>query len=111
MTKKQSEKLEGWPSIGKLVHFKEKGGSERIKTGTIVDEVHVIVGDYKHLIQKIEADNPFWDGSRIGYRTCYYTYDAAGKHIKFGQYAQFLTQKEYKTLLSKAKAKGWPLFS
>jgi len=109
--KKQREKLEGWTTVEKLVHFKVRGGSERTKTGTVVDEVYIIVGDYKHLIQKIKSDKPFWDGSRIAYRTCYYTFDAAGKHIKFGQYAQFLTEKEYKELLSNAKAKGWPIFS
>ena len=79
--------------------------------GTVLDEVYVIVGDYKHMIQRIETEKPYWDGSRIAYRTCYYTYDAVGKHIKFGQFTQFLTEKEYREFLSKAKAKRWPIFT
>jgi hypothetical protein len=110
MTKQQRERLKAASCIGKPVHFKEKGGTKRNKMGKVLDEVYIIVSDYKHLIQQIKPDVPYWDGSRLGYRTCYYTFDAARKNIKFGQYTQFLTQKEYAVLLSKAKAKGWSIF-
>lgn len=112
MTKKQREKLAGATGMGKLVHFKLKGGIERREMGLIVDEVYVIVGEYKHLIQRIQirSEASYWDGSRFAYRTCYYTYDAQRKHVKFGQYTAFLTEKEYEKLLSKAKKKGWRIF-
>jgi hypothetical protein len=110
MTKKQRQRLEAASGIDKEVHFKEKGGTSRNKMGVVLDEVYIIVSDYKHLIQQIRPTTPYWDGSRLGYRTCYYTFDAKKKNIKFGQYTQFLTQKEYVVLLSKAKDKGWAIF-
>jgi hypothetical protein len=110
LSREQRKRLEAASGVGKLVHFKIKGGTERNCMGTVLDEVYVLVGDYKHLIQQIQAVEAYWDGSKIGYRTCYYTFDAEGKHVKFGQYTQFLTQREYKALLAKAKARGWPLF-
>jgi len=113
MTEEQRKRLEATSGIGRSIRFMEKGETERTNMGTVVDEVYIIVGDYKHLIQRIQSKEtePYWDGSRIGYRTCYYTFDAKGKNIKFGQYTQFLTEKEYTVLLSKAKAKGWPIFT
>ena len=51
-----------------------------------------------------------WDGSPYGYRTGYYTYDKTEKRIVWGQYTPFLTEKEYKSLLEKAKEEGWPIF-
>ena len=69
-----------------------------------------MVSDYKHLIQRIRYDDPKYDGSRYGYRTCYYTLDEHGDDIKFGQFAQQLTQREYRTLLAKARRKQWPVF-
>jgi hypothetical protein len=96
--------------LNKTVKFKDKGGSAQIKMGVVIDEVYIIVGDYKHLIQQIRRDQPYWDGSQIGYRTCYYTFEAKGKNIKFGQYTQFLTEKEYTALLAMARDKGWSIF-
>ncbi len=110
MTKRQRQRLEAASCIDKEVRFKDKGGTGRTKMGTVLDEVYIIVSDYKHLIQQIKPETPYWDGSRLGYRTCYYTWDAERKNIKFGQYTQFLTQKEYTTLLSKARDKGWSIF-
>lgn len=110
MTKEQLQRLKAASCIGKEVHFKEKGGTSRNKMGVVLDEVYIIVSDYKHLIQQIKPITPYWDGSRLGYRTCYYTFDAQKKNIKFGQYTQFLTQKEYAVLLSKARDKGWAIF-
>ena len=51
----------------------------------------------------------YWDGSKYGYRTGYYTYDKNMKYIVWGQFTQFLTEKEYNKLLTKARAKGWPI--
>ena len=110
-SEEQRKRLEAASGVGKFVQFVEKGETARTKMGTVLDEVYVIVGEYKHLIQRIQFEEPYWDGSRIGYRTCYYTLDAKGKNIKFGQYTQFLTEKEYTVLLSMAKAKGWPIFT
>jgi hypothetical protein len=56
------------------------------------------------------SETPYWDGSRLGNRTCYYTFKTNGRNIKFGQYTQFLTEKEYRVLLSKARAKDWQIF-
>ena len=68
------------------------------------------VGEYKHLIQRIRFSFGVpWDG-RYGYRTGYYTLSATAKRLTWGQYTQFLTQTEYRKLLAKARAKGWPLF-
>ena len=105
-SEEQRRRLEAASGVGKFVQFVEKGETVRTKMGTVLDEVYVIVGEYKHLIQRIQFEEPYWDGSRIGYRTCYYTLDAKGKNIKFGQYTQFLTEKEYSVLLSMAKAKA-----
>ena len=105
-SEEQRRRLEAASGVGKFVQFVEKGETARTKMGTVLDEVYVIVGEYKHLIQRIQFEEPYWDGSRIGYRTCYYTLDAKGKNIKFGQYTQFLTEKEYSVLLSMAKAKA-----
>jgi hypothetical protein len=79
--------------------------------GTVEDQVHVMVSDYKHVIQKIRfADDLSWDGSTHAYRTGYWTYDAGKKRIVWGQYTQFLTEKEYKALLAQARQKSWDLF-
>jgi len=112
MTKQQRGRLETMSCIGKPVFFKTKGKPEKKKEhGTVVDEVYILVSDYKHMIQQIEfKPGVSWDGSKYAYRTGYYTYDGQMKNIKWGQFTQFLTEKEYKALLSKAKARGWKCF-
>lgn len=111
MTEAQRKRLEEASGIGKAVHFKDKGDRGKInKMGVVTDEVYVIVGDYKHLIQQIRSEECYWNGCQVAYRTGYYTFDAEGKNIKWGQYTQFLTEKEYTALLAKARAKGWPIF-
>lgn len=78
--------------------------------GKVVDEVYIIVNDYKHMIQKIEfAQGLSWDRSKYAYRTGYYTWDANFKRIIWGQFTQFLTEKEYSRLLEQARKKGWIL--
>ena len=111
MTDEQRRKLIAASQINRVTYFIEKDEVKRHKVmGKVIDEVYIIVDDYKHMIQRIQSQEPYWDGSTVAYRTCYYTFDAKGENIKFGQYAQFLTQKEYSVLLAKARAKGWPIF-
>jgi hypothetical protein len=110
MTPNQAKRLKGMSRLGKAVWFKNKGRPGHQKMGTVVDEVYIIVNDYKHMIQKIQFnDGVFWHGSKFAYRASYYTYDGQKKTIKWGQFSSFLSEKEYKKLLSKAKKKGWIL--
>ena len=111
MNKEKLKKLEAKTKIGKPVYFKNKDGSGYRTMGIVEDEVYIIIGEYKQMIQRIKfAKGESWDGSEYAYRTGYYTYDKKGVNIKWGQYTQFLTQKEYKRLLEKAKEKGWDIF-
>ncbi len=110
MNAQQLARLESMSGVGRPVTFKNKGGGGHRVMGTVVDEVYKMVGDYKHMIQRVRfAPGISWDGSEHAYRTGYYTYDARGKVIKWGQYTQFLTESEYQELLHKARAKGWPI--
>ena len=111
MNSNQRKKLEQMSGQKKHVNFKNKDGSGYTNIGIVDDEVYIMVGDYKHMIQKIRFNaGKSWDSSIFGYRTCYYTYDKDIKNIKCGQFAQFLTQIEYKKLLQLAKEKGWEVF-
>lgn len=110
MNNKQKAMLEAKSRLGETVYFKDKATGEPIRWGIVEDEVFIIVGEYKQMIQRIKfADKVCWDGSKFGYRTCYYTFDKTGKKLLYGQFAQFLTEKEYKSLLKKARDKGWPI--
>ncbi len=110
LTVEQRKHLESQTMKDRYVSFKNKGLPGRKSMGKVVEEVYIIVGEYKHLIQKIEFnDGVSWDGSRYAYRTGYYTYQYGRKRIKWGQYTQFLTEKEYRELLGKAHAAGWEI--
>jgi len=108
LTQAEHDRLEKMSMLGRDVWFKNKGVAGKWLVGRVEDEVYVMVGDYKHLIQKIRfADGRSWDGSTFAYRTGYYTYQHGRKAIKWGQYTQFLTEKEYSTLLQRRReAKG-----
>jgi hypothetical protein len=112
MTNEQRKKLESMSMIGRKISCKDKQQRGiQWEPGIVVDEVYIMVSDYKHMIQKIEfSDGESWDESKYAYRTGYYTYDKDMKNIKWGQYTQFLTEKEYRELLKKAKDKGWDIF-
>jgi hypothetical protein len=111
MTDAQKLRLESMTGVGKAVRFKNKGGGGHRIMGIVEAEVHVMVNDYKHVIQKIRfADGISWDPSTHAYRTGYWTYDAGKKRIVWGQYTQFLTETEYKALLAQARQKGWEIF-
>lgn len=110
LTHEQTKRLEAMSLMGKLVRHKEKGGRQGglvTVMGKVVDEVYVMVDEYKHVLHKIEGN--FWGGDKYAYRGGYWTYTADRKQIKWGQFTQFLTQKEYKQLLAKAKEKGWAI--
>jgi hypothetical protein len=111
MTPEQQTRLERMSMVNRSVTFRHKDWSGHRLMGTVEDEVYVMVSDYKHMIQRIRfAADVSWDGSTHAYRTGYYTYDAGMKHIKWGQFTQFLTEAEYRDLLGKARAKGWDIF-
>src|SRR5882724_7095345 len=85
LTDEQRKRLEAQTMKGRYVWFKNKGQPGRKSMGKVVEEVYIIVGEYKHLIQKIEfGDGVSWDGSRHAYRTGYYTYQYGRKNIKWG---------------------------
>jgi hypothetical protein len=105
--------------IGKPVRHKDKATGEKVEMGTVDDEVSVIVDDYKNVLQRIRHNSNakhwggiygWWDDSEWVYRTGYYTYDKNGKSIVWGQYTQFVSEKELKQLLALARAKGWDIF-
>ena len=111
ITKVQKERLEAASRIGKTVRFKDKITGEVYHLGTVEDEIYILVGDYKHMIQRIRFHEGIsWDSSKFGYRTGYYTFDKNMKRVIWGRYAQFLTEREYRKLLGKAQSKGWPVF-
>ena len=87
LTKEQLEKLTSMSMLGRNITFKYKHKPGRYTVGLVEDEVYIIVGDYKHLIQRVKfEDDVSWDGSTHAYRTGYYTYEASRKNIKWGQY-------------------------
>jgi len=109
LTKEEKERLEGTSGIGKDVKFTVEGGKPAWVPGTIVDEVYVMVEDYKHVLQRIKLrEGERRGGNEYAYRTGHWTY--RGQKINWGQYIQFLTESEYRELLTKARAKGWPIF-
>ena len=112
MNDEKIKRLEAMSGIGKNVRFKKKEGGGYTHMGIIEDEVYIMVGDYKHLLQKIKFNPEIsWDGSVYAFRTGYYTYDKDRNHIKWGQFSQCLTEKEYRVLLKKAIDKGWKVLS
>ncbi len=111
MTEEQRRRLESMSMIGNKITCKDKHGGPMWEPGVVVDEVYVMVSDYKHMIQKIEfSPGESWDGSQFAFRTGYYTYDKEMNKIKWGQFTQFLTEKEYTELLKRAKEKNWDIF-
>ena len=111
MSQNMLARLEKASMIGKAVYFKNKATGDRELWGIVEDEVYIMVSDYKHMIQKFRfAEGVSNDDSAYGYRTGYYTLDKHGGKIKWGQFTQSLTEREYRELLGKAQAKGWSIF-
>jgi hypothetical protein len=53
LTADQLAHLESMSMIGRPITFKYKGKPGSWTVGTVEDEVFIIVGDYKHLIQRV----------------------------------------------------------
>ncbi len=110
LTPEQTKKLESYSGINKQVTFKNKYAPGKITLGTIVDEVGFVSFDYKYVIQKIRLmPNIVWDGSEFAFRSGYYTFDGTMQKVLWGQYHSCLSEREYKELLTLARAKGWPV--
>jgi hypothetical protein len=111
ITRAQRQKLATYTGLGKQVKFKDKNGGPRFVLGRVVDEVAILSGDYKHVIQKIELiPSQSWDGSRFAYRSGYYTWDASMLQVKWGQYHACLSAREFARLAREARRKGWLAF-
>jgi hypothetical protein len=111
LTPEQIDRLTRATRKGKPVVFKHKDGTGHWTVGVVEDEVYLRVGKYKHVIQRIKfAENAGWGENTHAYRTGYYTYDRNHKRIVWGQYTQFLTETEYRDLLSEVRKKGWNIF-
>jgi hypothetical protein len=107
MTKSEREALERCTGIHKEVRFKRKGESSKYLLGTVVDEVSVIVDDYKHLIQRIKLDPSTYGANKYAYRTAYYTLSAKEHRPVWGQYHGLVFETDFRKLLRKAHKKGW----
>ena len=107
----QRQKLATYTGLGKQVRFKDKNGGPRFVLGRVIDEVAILSGDYKHVIQKIElVPSQSWDGSRFAYRSGYYTWDRPFAQVKWGQYHACLSAREFARLAKEARRKGWAAF-
>lgn len=101
------QRLEAATRLGKEVCLNERGSGRPM----VEDEVGLVVDDAKHVIQKILlANGVSWDGSRYGYKTRSFTIDARTGSVKWAQYSQVMSEREYSELLAKARAKAWPIF-
>lgn len=93
-------------TVGKTVWFYEKNIRKKTyyKMGIVVDEVSQIsLGkEYKHFIQKIK-----YPKGGYGFRICYYTITRKKDKIVFGQYASQMSQGSFRSLMRKAKKKGF----
>jgi hypothetical protein len=107
----KQQKLETATRIGKQVWLNGKGGWTPTLWGTVDDEVAIVGDGVKHVIQRIRfADGVSWDGSEYGYKTGAFTYDERSSAVKWAQYSQCVSEKEYSELVEQARKKGWPVF-
>jgi len=82
LSEEQRKRLESKSRLKQGVWHKTKGGgAPRQLMGIVVGEVSIIVEDYKHVIHQIEHEKGFWDGSKLAYRTGYWTFAANMKKI------------------------------
>ena len=104
-------RLEAATRVGKEVWLNERGSGMPILWGVVEDEVGLVVDDAKHVIQRIRlANGVSWDKSEFGYKTGSFTIDPRSGGVKWAQYSQVLSEREYGVLLAKVREKGWPLF-
>lgn len=92
--------------IGKRGQTKDPDGT--ISKYIIIDEISIPQSDAPHkliYLQKIEFEN-----KKNELRLCYYIIGKLPKmkgRWVFGQFATFLPQKDFKTIINKARRKGW----
>jgi len=109
ITKAQRESLKRATGQNKKVVFKYKGTTRRYNVGVVDDVVSVLMGDYHHLIQRIELTpkkQKEWK-SRYAYRTCYYTLKARSRKPAWGQFHPLIVGSGFRRLVRKAIKKGW----
>ena len=105
-------KLETATRIGKEVIAQARDSWSPIAWGVVEDEVSLVVDGAKHVIQRIRlAKDAAWDGSEYGYKTGTFQVDPRTGAIKWAQYSQVLSEREYCELLTRARAKGWPIIA
>jgi hypothetical protein len=81
-----------------------------VRWGVVEDEVGLVVDGAKHVIQRIRlAEGVNGDGSAYGYKTGSFVVDPRSGSVKWAQYSQVMSEHEYRELLAKAKARGWPI--
>ena len=106
------QRLEAATRVGKEVWLNERGSGMPMLWGVVEEEVGLVVDDAKHVIQRIRlAQGVSWDQSPYGYKTGSFTIDPRSGGVKWAQYSQVLSEREYVELLAKARAKGWPIFA
>ena len=105
-------RLEAATRLGKEVWLNERGSGMPILWGVVEDEVGLVVDDAKHVIQRIRlAKGVSWDGSPYGYKTGSFTIDPKSGSVKWAQYSQVLSEREFSDLIAQVRAKGWPIFA
>ena len=103
-------KLTAQSRVGKEVWVNARETGLATLFGIVEDEVGIVVDGAKHVIQRIRlAEDASRDGEKYGYRTGSFVIDLRTGHVKFGQYSHVLLEGEYRELLQRAKAKGWPV--
>jgi hypothetical protein len=107
---RERERLANATGVKKHVKLKYKGTLHNYVLGTVEDEVSVIDNDYKHVIQRIELDDPKtareW-GVNLAYRHGYFTLSKKRRKLTWGQYHSIIPAPAYRQLIQKAKRKGW----
>jgi hypothetical protein len=102
--------LEDITGVGKVITLREKYKRLSFEAGTVVDEVSVIDGEQKYVIQFIRlAENVACDGdpTRHVFRIGYYTQRTDGWFCLGSQYAPIVTPSELRLLLDAVTTKGW----
>jgi hypothetical protein len=85
-------------------------GGQTLHVGVVEGEVTVTAADChtKHALHKIRlTKEASTDGSEYAYRLGYWAFTKDKKNIKWGQFHSTLSEKEWATLLGRAREQGW----
>src|SRR5262249_30531821 len=93
LTKHQRHQLEQASRIGKPVKFVYPGSGKELM-GIVVDEVCNYTENYKNVLQKIETDLEYHDGSTHLYRFGYYVYSFKAQGVRWSQRPLVVTSKQ-----------------